>query len=260
MGAALTLAAALLLGPAPLAGADKDAAFRAYIEELEMRMEAGRNNPGRFLWMDASPARRQKVMSGEVAIEPGTSQNGLRDTGNALIHHWTGAVFLPGATLDRTLAIVQDYDRHHQHFGPEVAASRLLQRDGDSFRIHLRLRKHKVITVMLNTEHDVRYFRLAANRAHSRSYSTRIREIEDAGTPKEKELAPGKDHGFLWQLYSYWRFEERDNGVVVECEAVSLTRDVPTGLGWLVTPIIRDLPRESLAMTLNGTRRAVTGR
>jgi hypothetical protein len=56
-------------------------------------------------------------------------------------------------------------------------------------------------------------------------------------------------------VYSYWRFQERDGGVYMECEAVSLTRDIPTGLSWLVVPIIRDLPRDSLVKTLEATRR-----
>jgi hypothetical protein len=70
-------------------------------------------------------------------------------------------------------------------------------------------------------------------------------------------MAVGKDHGFLWRLYSYWRFEERDNGVYVECQAISLTRNIPTGLGWLIEPIIRNLPRESLANTLTATKGAL---
>ncbi len=67
-------------------------------------------------------------------------------------------------------------------------------------------------------------------------------------------MPPGEGHGFLWRLYSYWRFQEKDGGVYVECEAVSLTRKVPTGLGWLIDPIIRNLPRESLSNTLHATR------
>jgi hypothetical protein len=45
--------------------------------------------------------------------------------------------------------------------------------------------------------------------------------------------------------------------VWLECEAISLTRDVPTGLGWIIEPIIRDLPKESLANTLRSTRAAL---
>jgi hypothetical protein len=61
----------------------------------------------------------------------------------------------------------------------------------------------------------------------------------------------------LWKLNSYWRFEERDGGTWLECEAISLTRDVPTGLGWIVLPIIRDLPKQSLENTLRSTRAAL---
>jgi hypothetical protein len=81
--------------------------------------------------------------------------------------------------------------------------------------------------------------------------------VEDPGKPSEKQLPQGEDHGFMWRLYSYWRFQERDGGVYVECEAVSLTRNVPAGLGWLIEPIVRHLPKESLESTLGLTRKAV---
>ena len=70
-------------------------------------------------------------------------------------------------------------------------------------------------------------------------------------------LAPDTGSGFLWRLYSYWRFHERDGGAYVECRAISLTRDVPTGLGWIIEPIIQKLPKESLIHTLNATRHAL---
>lgn len=108
--------------------------------------------------------------------------------------------------------------------------------------------------MVLNTEHDVEYFPLDARRVHSRSRSTRIAEVDDAGTAKEKERRFEEGHGFLWRINSYWRFEERDGGVYIECEAISLTRGVPFGLGMIVLPVIRDLPRESLVRTMEATR------
>lgn len=90
-----------------------------------------------------------------------------------------------------------------------------------------------------------------------RSYTTRVAEVEDAGSPQEKVLPPDAGYGFLWRLYSYWRFEERESGVFVECRAISLSRDVPFGLGWMIEPIIRKLPEESLTKTLEDTRRAL---
>jgi hypothetical protein len=44
----------------------------------------------------------------------------------------------------------------------------------------------------------------------------------------------------------------------MECEAVSLTRDIPPGLGWLIKPIVGNLPREALEFTLRATKNAVT--
>jgi hypothetical protein len=81
--------------------------------------------------------------------------------------------------------------------------------------------------------------------------------VEDAGTPKEKILQPDTGYGFLWRLYSYWKFDEKNNGLTVECRAISLTRDIPTGLGWIIEPIVRKLPQESLIHTLEATRKAL---
>ena len=165
-----------------------------------------------------------------------------------------GCAFIPGATLAQTLAQVQNYDRHKDIYKPEVIDSRLISHSGNDYKIYLRLLKKKVITVVLNTEHSVRYFPISPTRARSYSYTTRISEVENAGKADEREQPPGTGHGFLWRLDSFWRFEERDGGVYIECQAVSLTRDVPAGLGWLIEPIIRNLPRESLASTLKATR------
>jgi hypothetical protein len=64
----------------------------------------------------------------------------------------------------------------------------------------------------------------------------------------------GNDSGFMWALNSYWRLEQKDGGTYVQCEAISLTRDVPAGLGWIVKPFITDVPKESLHTTLDQTR------
>jgi len=43
----------------------------------------------------------------------------------------------------------------------------------------------------------------------------------------------------------------------VQCEAVSLTRDIPTGLGWLLRPLVTKIPKESLNRALGRTREVV---
>lgn len=230
-------------------------AFDAYIHDTEARLEAKLQN-GVFLWTAESPERRRQVLAGQVVSQPWNAE-GQKAVPGGLIHDWIGAVFIPGVTLPQTLKLVQDYDYHKNIYGPEVMDSKLLSHHDNQFKVYLRLLKHKVLTVVLNTGHDARFFPLDDKRCHSRSYSTRIAEVENAGKPNEHELPPGNDHGFLWRLYSYWKFEEAGGGVYVECQAISLTRSVPTGLGWLIEPIIQDLPRESLANTLRETREAL---
>jgi hypothetical protein len=62
----------------------------------------------------------------------------------------------------------------------------------------------------------------------------------------------------LWRLNTYWSYEERDGGVYVQVESVSLTPSIPYGLGWAVGPYVESIPRESLEFTLravcNGLR------
>jgi hypothetical protein len=234
------------------------AEFDGYVREREASLErqiAG----GPFLWTDQTPERAARLRRDGFVIEPAAGEGAL-ETGGGVIHDWMGAVFLPGATLQRTLDLVQNYDTHKISYAPEVVDSRLLRREGDFFKVFLRLRKHKIITVVLDTEYDVTYRRLGPTRAASRSYSTRIAEVENPGTAREHALPAGDDHGFLWRLDTFWRFEERDHGVYLEVEAISLTRSVPRLLSPVVTPIVRQLPRESLEKTLLATRRALTGR
>jgi hypothetical protein len=195
----------------------------------------------------------EQIFAGDASGHPIEAPGGL-------IHDWMGAVFIPGATLRQVLDLVQDYDHHQTIYQPEVVRSRLIEHHGDDYKIYYRLRKKKVITITLNTDHDVRYFPVDSTHCHSRSVSTRIAEVVDADQRDEHEKPIGHDGGFLWRMNSYWRFEEKDNGVYVEVESVSLTRDIPIGFGWLIKPFVTSIPRESLLMTLGSTRTAVEAR
>jgi len=231
-------------------------AFDAYVQRVETATAAWERAGAPFLWLDASPARAARGRRGEVVVESLTPDGPLEIEGG-LVHDWMASVWIAGGTLDEVLALIADVDRHATVYAPEVVRARILQRDGDTLRTSLRLLKHKVITVVLDTEHVSRIERLSAKRARNWSRSVRISEVRDAGRPDERVLPPGEGHGFLWALNSYWRVEEAGGGVFVECRAVSLTRRIPTGLGWLIGPIVSDLPRESLARTLAATRTGV---
>ena len=251
---------AALLG-APAAAAELHArtvaAFDRYVRISEQRMDSD----GSFLWVDGLPdsqkrARLGELGRGELLIERLTTRDRGReiDVPDGLIHHWVGLVFAPGTTVDQALALLQDYDHHAEIYRPAVARSKLLSRDGDVFRVYLRFAMKKVITVVVNTENEATFTRLDPGRAQSRVYSTRIAEVEAANTPQEREKPIGRDGGYLWRLYTYWRFLERDGGTYVQCESISLTRGIPLGFGWLVGPFVTSIPRETLAFTLETTR------
>jgi hypothetical protein len=259
----LVLGCVLVLcsGAALLAADLKPAAIRAfddYIGRVEARVDQRVKGPA-FLWSDEAPARIARLKQGQILAESRTGTDPLK-VPDGLVHDWIGAVFVRGVTVDKAVALAQDYNSHKQVYKPEVLDSRLVRRDGAHFTVFLRLQKKKVITVVLDSDHDVHYFQLDEMRYHSRSYSTRMAEVDHAGEPDEHTRPVGEGHGFLWRLYSYWRFEERDGGVYLECEAISLSRDIPTGLGWLIAPIIRQLPHDSLVNTLRETREALLAR
>ncbi len=229
------------------------AEFDAYVKDGERLLQKRIDGTRPFLWTDDVPERRITLRRGDILIE------GLPETPEitgGLLHVWSGAMFVPGATGPEVLAVLQDYDRHQEWY-PEPVESKLLSQDGDVYRGYLKLRRKKVITVVLSTEHEAQYSQVSDNRWYGRSYSTKIAEVEDWDTPKEKELPVGEDHGFLWRLYAYWFIEEAEDGVFVESVSVSLSRDIPFGLGWIVKPFVTSLPRESLEGMLQATRVAV---
>ena len=240
------------------------AAFDSYVRLTEERNEAELKRGSGLLWIDSlSAAQRTEAYAalkrGEVQIQQlSTLENGKPIVfPGGMIHHWVGVVFIPGAKLGDVLAVLEDYDHQSTYYSPDVERSKIESRDGDHFRVFLRFRRHKVITVVLNTEHDVQYFHDAPGHAHSRSSAVRIVEVENPGKNDEREKQPGDDGGFLWRMETWWRMEERDGGVYVQSEVASLTRDIPTGLGWLVSPFVTSIPKETLVFTLDATRKAV---
>jgi hypothetical protein len=254
------------LGTTPATAADLQprtvAAFDRYVRVTEALGQDARS----FLRVDALPEAQRRaaiesIRRGDLFIESvATLEAGKPiDVPDGLIHHWLGSVFVPGATVDEAVALLQDYDRHATLYRPNVARSKVLAREGDVFRVYLRFFMKKVITVVVDSEHEARFTRLSPDRAQSRIHSVRIAEVDAPDTPAEREKPVGRDGGYLWRLYTYWRFQERDGGTYVQCEAISLTRSIPFGVGWLVGPFVTSIPRESLTFTLETTRKTLAG-
>ena len=258
----------LLAGAAPAAAADfggaelKPAtvnAWQQYERAVDERYDRSLQPPATFFTQDALPDGsgdwRQRVRAGRVAMMRVSTTPSVPD---GRVHHWAGAIFVPGVSVDRVVTYLLDRAGQESKSFEDVTASKLLGRDGSTVRVFMRLRRENIITVHYNTEHSVAYRRLGAQRAASRSVATRIAEIENAGTPQEKEKPIGNDHGFLWRLNAYWRYEQVDGGVLIECESVSLSRDVPAIVRVLVNRTIDGIARESLERTLVSLRAELT--
>ena len=236
--------------------AETVAAFEAYISAVEAAFQAALHGCGTLFSESEAAEKEQRLRAGEVVAQLWAGKHPV-PAPSGLIHDWVGAVVIPAVTLASTLACVQDYDNHKNIYQPEVVDSRLINRQGDDFTIYLRLRKKKILTVVLDTDHDVHYCPTEPSCCYCRSRTTRVCEVQNAGEPSENILPADTGYGFLWRLYSYWKFHEMSYGTLVECRAISLTRDVPAAVKWIVNPIVRSLPKDSLCNTLAATRRAL---
>jgi hypothetical protein len=239
-------------------------AFSRYVRLTDARNDAELKHGTRLLWIDDLPETERtqaytELRDGSVKMRKlETLENGATiSCPDGMIHHWVGLAFVPGVKLSDVLAILEDYNQHSVYYAPDVEQSKIESRNGDRFRVFLRFRRHKIVTVVLNTEHDVQYFRDSDTRAHSRSSAVRIAQVENSGKSSEREKPTGDDDGFLWRMETWWRMIEADGGVYVQSEVVSLTRDIPTGLAWMIGPFVTSIPKESLAFTLEATRKVV---
>jgi putative flippase GtrA len=249
----------VVLTPSPASagpGAAAASAWQRYQAQIEARFPSSAAKPETFFTHDAlgHSGWRQEVTRGGVSMVK-VDTPAVPD---AKIHHWVGAVLVPGITLDRLLALLKENAGNESRFYDDVVQSRLLARSGDQLNVFMKLRRTSIITVTYNTEHQVTYRRLSPTRATARSIATRIAELEDAGTPKEREKPSGEDSGFLWNLNAYWRYEEVPGGVIVECESVSLSRSVPMLVRPVANPIVDRIARESLQRTLESLRKVLT--
>jgi len=250
--AASGAAAAAAQSPAALAE------WQRHLAMLDARHSAG-TGPGAFFMHDREGGQRdwrETVRSGGVSVVEMQAPS----VADGRVHHWVGAVFVPEVTIDALISRLKQQAGRESDFYPDVVASKLLAAEGDRLRIYMKLKRTALITVTYDTEHAVEYRRIDAARSAARSEATKIVELKDAGTPRERPVPPGDDRGFLWRLAAYWRYEASSGGVLVECESVSLSRPVPTLLRPVASPIVNRIARESLERTLRSLRAMAASR
>ena len=264
----MLIVAPLLLSAAPLDAADLQAQtaqnYERYVALTEAQADLELAQPNPYLWFERLPeARRladeQTLRRGDVIIERlETLDNGQPiPSPGALIHHWIGTIFAPGATLAQTLAFMQDYGRNADYFKPNILRSNIVKHEGDDYFVQQRFYKKKIISSVIDVDEEVHYHVMDSTHAWSRSHTTRVQEVDNPGHSDERPEPEGHDKGFVWKMNTLWRFEERDGGTYMECQAISLSRDLPAGLGWIMSSLVSNLSKDSLNFTLTTSRSAI---
>jgi hypothetical protein len=236
------LCAALMLvaAPRPLAAEPAPAAvsaFNTYFRRVEARLAQQHRAQKGYL----APAQsEQSLRRGELIVEQLTPSAGM-DLPGAMLHHWRGTAFAPGAKAADFERLMKDFNAYPQHYSPQILRAKILTAHNDHLQAVMRVRQRHVITVVMDTSYDITFARLDAQHGYSISRSTKITEIGSPGTRSEHALS----------------YEERDGGLYMQIESVSLTRSIPRGLGWAVGPFVESVPRESLDFTLRSTCNAL---
>ena len=217
---------------------ESDRAFDAYIKTTESQLD----------WRPHVALDKNST----VKIIP-AAPNPTIDLPGVIIHDWTAAILIPGASLEKALTVLQSYDDYKKIYAPQVTESKLYSHQGNHWISYLKLYKRAgLLPAIFETEYDVEYRNLDRTRWAVLSRSTKVAEI-DGG----QVLPVGTGHGYLWRLNANWLVEQRPTGLYLECRAISMSRDIPLGLAWAIKPMVITLPRDSLQQTLDATARAL---
>jgi hypothetical protein len=236
------------------------AAFERYVQITEARMDGEARGAAAFLWIDRRPAGERETMmrrlrAGQVQVAKlQTRENGKAlEVPNGMVHHWIGSVLLPGVTLEQVTTFVQQYDQYPERFKPFVNRARVIRRTGPRFEVFMRTITEKFLTVVIDADYVIDY-EIAARRVRTKNVATNLFEVSDAGGKNEKRTPIADGRGFVWRVNNYCSFEPVAEGVIEQCETISLSRDIPFGLGMVLGRFARVVPRETLEFTLGHVR------
>jgi hypothetical protein len=244
----VTLVSAAELKPGTLQG------WNSYVRTVTASMDQRANGAHPFLWVDEFPDLKKRVLAGEAVVDSHPHDK----IPSGLIHHWVGAMFIPGVSLDQVSAVLSDYDHYKDVYAPMIVKSKLLERSDRNEKVNLLLvGKAAGVTGAVDTDTEVQSVKLDSSRIYSVSTSVRTQEVSDFGKSSEHLLAQDKGPGYVWRTFGVTRLQQRDGGVYLEMETVTLSRGIPWEFRWLIEPVTERLPRSIMTQSLNDTRQAV---
>ena len=250
--------------PVPSLSAETLKAYERYVAVTEQRITGEREGKSPLLWVDRQPEReRPRVMErlkrGETVVSAmETRENGKEiKVKDGLVHHWIATVLLPGVKIDRAMAFVRDYGRYSQAFAPLVTRASLTSHTDARDVVAMRTSVKKVITVIMDGDYVMDYRQVSATRFVSTTVATNLHQVTDEGLKTERREPADQTSGYLWRYRMYCALEERAEGTYNQCESLTLTRDVPGLVSWVVGPFVTGIPRDSLSLMVTAARTAL---
>jgi hypothetical protein len=239
-----------------------------YLTATEERRARELSDPKNFLALDFTPgggAARQAILAGNMPIgEVATLwQNKTKiNVPNNWVHHWRGAVLIPGVRLDQVFARLQEAvpGTGQGDVVKSTIRGKEVGKDGTHLRTYMQVQRSGSVAMIgyhlvYNTEHEVTFTRRTPTTGTSKTVATKIAELDNPQSGVEREFPAGKDGGYLRRWNSYWRYEEVADGVIAECEAITLSRDAPAIANLLgARGIAESAARESLSRALVNLR------
>ncbi len=214
-------------------------------------------SPEGFLSIDVKQKRSAETgYEKNLAARP--AQGRMVPVPSGLIHHWTGTVFVRNARSADVLAVLENYDSYASVFRPAVVDSRLLSRTEDDFTYRLKFEQRGFgVKAGLLGVFRSSYYQLGPDAGYSITEATELNELENPGTPDERLIPFSTSHGYVEKIFTIVRYREADTGVYVRVETMTLSRNVPTPVRWLISPVIERFSRETMAGTLESLRNKV---
>jgi hypothetical protein len=250
------MALMMLSWPTRIAAADLKPetiqAWETYLQAAKTRNQKHLADGASFLSIDA-----EKLRQGEIIVAPARANVPVK-VPSGLIHDWTGAIFIPNASIGDVMHVVRDYDRYQSIYHPNVVGSKPIETGDYEDRFSMVIMNKSFFAKgALDSDYRSTFVRVDDQHWHSTSETTRVQEAADYGAASQHLQPEGHGKGVIWRLYSFARYEERDGGVYIELEAIALSRDIPATLRLIVDPIVRRVSRSSLETSLQQTADAV---
>src|ERR1700722_9115482 len=172
-----------------------------------------------FLSMDESLETRQRVQNGKLVI----TNHDPRKVPQGLIHHWVGVMFVPNVSLDQVMRVLNSYDHYCDIYKPLIRKSAVTEQAGDTVKLNvLATQRAFSVTAAVETDEEIQIARPTPSRVSITANSVRVQEIANFGQPGEHAFPEDRRPGYVWRALIVQRLEQREGGVYVELETISL--------------------------------------